>query len=76
MVGNFYCNDLTLLKNEIPPFYFSCLKTWFSLQPPITSYEADIISNEIVWNNKCILIKVTVQFERCFQLMEHISVIS
>ena len=50
------CNpDLTLLKNGIPPFYLNCLKTWFSL-PPITSSEADIICNEIVWNNKCILI--------------------
>ena len=51
------CNPhLTLLKNGIPPFYLNCLKTWFSFQPPITSYEADIICNEIVWNNKCILI--------------------
>ena len=51
------CNpDLTILKNGIPPFYLNCLKSWFSLQPPITSYEADIICNEIVWNNKCILI--------------------
>ena len=51
------CNpDLTLLKNGIPPFYLNCLKTWFSLQPPITSCGADIIRNEIVWNNKCILI--------------------
>ena len=58
-MGNFYCNVtliLLFLKNGIPPFYLNCLKTWFSLQPPITSYEADIICNEIVWNNKCILI--------------------
>ena len=35
-----------------------------SFQPPITSYEADIICSEIVWNNKCILIDKNIVYSK------------
>ena len=58
------CNpEITLLCNDIPDFYTNCLKTWSSLKLPSLN-EDDIICDELIWNNKQILIEKKTVYNR------------
>ena len=47
----------------------------WQLPPAMTVYEREEWTN-VYFEPRLNVLKVTVQFERCFQLMDHVSVIS
>ena len=52
-----------MLCNDIPDFYTKCLKTWSSLKLP-SRREDNSICNELIWNNKQILIEKKTVYSR------------
>ena len=58
------CNpEISMLCNDIPEFYTSCLKTWSSLKLP-SHNDDDNICNELIWNNKQIIIEMKTVYNR------------
>ena len=52
-----------MLCSDIPDFYTNCLKTWNSLKLPSLN-EDDSVCDELIWNNKQILIEKKTIYSR------------